>query len=819
MPTVKELKAELTTLGLSTDGLKAVLQERLNDHHASSEAQGPTAQEIEDSKQAQADAEAALKAESEAKKAEVPQETAPASSGSYYKQIDGVKYDRGLLELADSLTKGAGDGRISKDDATKLWEDAMDGQGVTDCERRTIQYIYDTFNCTDAGKKELASLLGLEDDTAMEVDEPNADAEAQKKAGEAAAAKAKADADAAAKAAAAKAAADAAALAAAKAKAQAEAAASAKASAAEEARLQAQAATDAAAEPAQEATGDKKKNGRKKKKKKKKVRDDEEEEKAPLVAPKKAQYAIEYVAGDPDALDDPAFAEFKRVFGHFLPPEQLVGSKESAEREQEEKKQAARAEKAEMGVEEPAEDDDEEGGNKMSKKKRKLLSRLSIAQLKQLVKKPDAVEAWDVTAQDPRLLVHLKSYKNSVGVPRHWCQKRKYLQGKRGIDKAQFQLPEFIARTGITEIRSTAQAKEGDMSLKQKQREKMAPKMGKMDIDYQVLHDAFFRYQEKPRMTGVGDLYHEGKEFEIHLKEKRPGDVSEELRKAIGMVDLVSPPPWLINMQRYGPPPSWPNLKIAGLNAPIPQGANYGYHPGGWGKPPVDEFGRPLYGDVFGTGVSKEPEAHKLEVAKIREMGHWGELQEEEEESESEEEEEDEEISGDESVDEGGRQSVDTADQSGASSVISGMETPESLDLRKRNTPAGSTTPGDSSQGTMVSSEPKQLYQVLEQKDASALGGLMGSTHKYSVPSMDKGTGAKLVQKQQVEGVQIALDPSEMEGLDAETLAAKYQQAQDAAKASQQGEDYSDIIEENEKKRKMQADRQDKSKKHKDFKF
>ena len=24
-------------------------------------------------------------------------------------------------------------------------------------------------------------------------------------------------------------------------------------------------------------------------------------------------------------------------------------------------------------------------------------------------------------------------------------------------------------------------------------------------------------------------------------------------------------------MQRYGPPPSYPNLKIAGLNAPIPE--------------------------------------------------------------------------------------------------------------------------------------------------------------------------------------------------------------------------------------------------------
>lgn len=54
------------------------------------------------------------------------------------------------------------------------------------------------------------------------------------------------------------------------------------------------------------------------------------------------------------------------------------------------------------------------------------------------------------------------------------------------------------------------------------------------------------------------------------------------------MVEGV-PPPWLLNMQRYGPPPAYPNLKIPGLNAPIPEGASFGYHPGGWGKPPVDE--------------------------------------------------------------------------------------------------------------------------------------------------------------------------------------------------------------------------------------
>lgn len=41
------------------------------------------------------------------------------------------------------------------------------------------------------------------------------------------------------------------------------------------------------------------------------------------------------------------------------------------------------------------------------------------------------------------------------------------------------------------------------------------------------------------------------------------------------------PPPWLIAMQRYGPPPSYPQLKIAGLNAPIPEGCSFGYHAGG----------------------------------------------------------------------------------------------------------------------------------------------------------------------------------------------------------------------------------------------
>uniref|UniRef100_A0A453Q6B8 PSP proline-rich domain-containing protein n=1 Tax=Aegilops tauschii subsp. strangulata TaxID=200361 RepID=A0A453Q6B8_AEGTS len=248
--------------------------------------------------------------------------------------------------------------------------------------------------------------------------------------------------------------------------------------------------------------------------------------------------------------------------------------------------------------------------------------RMKIAELKQICNRPDVVEVWDATASDPKLLVYLKSYRNTVPVPRHWSQKRKFLQGKRGIEKQPFQLPDFIAATGIEKIRQAYIEKEDSKKLKQKQRERMQPKMGKMDIDYQVLHDAFFKYQTKPKLTSHGDLYYEGKEFEVKLREMKPGMLSRELKEALGMPE-GAPPPWLINMQRYGPPPSYPSLKIPGLNAPIPLGATFGYRPGEWGKPPVDEHGRPLYGDVFGILQLDEPNYDEEPVDRSK---HWGDL-------------------------------------------------------------------------------------------------------------------------------------------------------------------------------------------------
>ena len=74
--------------------------------------------------------------------------------------------------------------------------------------------------------------------------------------------------------------------------------------------------------------------------------------------------------------------------------------------------------------------------------------------------------------------------------------------------------------------------------------------------------------------------------------------------------------------------------RVNGSDGACIQGASFGYHAGGWGKPPVDEQGKPLYGDVFGI---QQQEAPVVEEDEQIESQPWGELESEsEEESESE---------------------------------------------------------------------------------------------------------------------------------------------------------------------------------------
>ncbi|XP_065842219.1 splicing factor 3B subunit 2-like [Oscarella lobularis] len=521
---------------------------------------------------------------------------------------------------------------------------------------------------------------------------------------------------------------------------------------------------------------------------------------------------IEYVS-EPAAFDEsnPIYADFSKIFEAFKIRDPAV---EPVEQEETKRAREIKAEKSDSSDDDEGFNDQKkpDGEQKLSKKKMKKMMRMGIADLKQKVVRPDLVEMHDVTAKDPVLLLDLKSTRNTVPVPRHWCFKRKYLAGKRGFVKQAFELPDFIKKTGIVEMREALQEKESQKSLKAKTRERVRPKMGRMNVDYQKLHDAFFRWQTKPLMTIHGDLYYEGKEFETRLKEKKPGDLSDDLKTSLGMpVGPGSeriPPPWLIAMQRYGPPPSYPNLRIPGLNAPVPDGCSFGYHPGGWGKPPVDEQGRPLYGDVFGTDA--DPASGQLND-EVVDKTLWGELESESEEEMGESDEEDSDEGGDEegasagaAPDESGivTPAEGLTTPSGMTSIPGGLETPEMIELRKRKT---------IEEAMEQSGEAPALFTVLPEKKSSVGGGaMMGSSHVYDVG------------KKGADGIEVSLDPTELD-MDQAAMTAKYERQM--KEKDKDKEDLSDMVAEHtarqNKKRKRAAEESSKStsKKHREFKF
>ncbi|GKZ84959.1 hypothetical protein AnigIFM56816_010519 [Aspergillus niger] len=446
--------------------------------------------------------------------------------------------------------------------------------------------------------------------------------------------------------------------------------------------------------------------------------------------------------------------------------------------------------------------DEEEKESSLSKRKRKELNKLSVAELKAMVRRPEIVEWTDTSAPDPRLLVHLKAQRNVVPVPSHWSLKREYLSSKRGIEKPPFALPKFIQETGISEMRDAALEKQEQATLKQKQRERVQPKMGRLDIDYQKLYEAFFRFQTKPELTRYGEVYYEGKEYETNLRHLRPGELSAELKEALNMPP-GAPPPWLINQQRYGPPPSYPALKIPGLNAPPPPGAMWGYHPGGYGKPPVDEHNRPLYGgDIFGVLQPQQ----SVQQGEPIEKDLWGELQEPDmSEDESEEEEEAESADDDDDDVEAGVQTPSGIETpSGlASAVPSEMTGPENIagefDVRKHY--RGTQTEESVGQ--------RSAFQVIPERQTQ-VQGFFGADRAYDLGASSNtmpvlGSEENGKKRKRPGDVDVSVDPDALhanDGIDREDIKRLYESQK---KMSNPGwdfqEDLSDMIAHESRKR------------------
>ncbi|VEU19336.1 DEKNAAC100665 [Brettanomyces naardenensis] len=211
-------------------------------------------------------------------------------------------------------------------------------------------------------------------------------------------------------------------------------------------------------------------------------------------------------------------------------------------------------------------EDSSAGESKLSKRQFRKKFQIPLAILKAETRHPEYVEWMDADSPDPRLLVYIKTQHNVVPIPEHWTTNRGFLASKKNtMDRPPFELPSFIQSTGILDMRDASG--EAEDRLKQRMRERVQPKMGQLDLDFNKLYDAFFKYQTKPELLGYGELYREGMQDTEHINEYRaskyrPGQMSDELQKALGMRTGSEAPPWVGRMKVIGPPPSYPYMRV-----------------------------------------------------------------------------------------------------------------------------------------------------------------------------------------------------------------------------------------------------------------
>tara|TARA_B110001452_G_scaffold261000_1_gene259197 strand:+ start:323 stop:1219 length:897 start_codon:yes stop_codon:yes gene_type:complete len=90
-----------------------------------------------------------------------PAKSPPRSTGkkTLYITIDGNKYDRSLVEEADTLLSSRSNSKLGASEARKLWKLAKDGPGVTDIERATLAYIAEEYTMTPEGAEFLKAQI------------------------------------------------------------------------------------------------------------------------------------------------------------------------------------------------------------------------------------------------------------------------------------------------------------------------------------------------------------------------------------------------------------------------------------------------------------------------------------------------------------------------------------------------------------------------------------------------------------------------------------------------------------------------------------
>lgn len=189
----------------------------------------------------------------------------------------------------------------------------------------------------------------------------------------------------------------------------------------------------------------------------------------------------------------------------------------------------------------------------------------------------------DGNAEDPFFTVLMNMQPWTVPVPRHWDKLRSFLSLQADREEAVGIVPAAIQVLGVDKLRAARDRKANPNQI--------------AFLKCFMTGTPLVRKTFHLELSRFGDVYEEGKW--LPKTYYTPGKMSQRLRQALG-VGTHAPPPWLYSMQSMRRlPPAYPALRVPGLNAPIPPGAQWGLGQGQWGEPPRAEDNTFLFPGVM----------------------------------------------------------------------------------------------------------------------------------------------------------------------------------------------------------------------------
>ncbi|EQB61431.1 splicing factor 3b [Vairimorpha apis BRL 01] len=213
------------------------------------------------------------------------------------------------------------------------------------------------------------------------------------------------------------------------------------------------------------------------------------------------------------------------------------------------------------------------------KERKKVIRQKKYEELKKIVPFPELLDIEDLKCEDIIKYNKLKSMYKGVHVIKRWKHKNIF---PLNYKQKEYEIPASIIDTGLDLLRFNIYEYKKIQTDKEKFIQKIFPKPGKSCINPSKLYDCIYKSNNYTTLK-YGHVF----DFTWECEKTRfvPGQLTDELKKALGMTEF-SPPPWLFKMQEIGLPPAYQDLKIPGVNSDIPPGCKYGFEPNNWGRAP-----------------------------------------------------------------------------------------------------------------------------------------------------------------------------------------------------------------------------------------